>query len=424
MIRRNIGNAVRAALDDTPVILVVGARQTGKTTLARSLVGDGTLATYLTFDDATTLGAARSDPQGFIGGLAGRVVLDEVQKAPEVFPAIKAAVDRERTAGRFFLTGSANVLTLPRLSESLAGRMEVLTLWPLSQGEIKGRQEGFVDAVLEGRGPRSGQKEDSGLVLAELLKGGFPEVVRRSQPARRRAWFQSYLTTILQRDIRDLSNVEGLVALPNLLSLLATRSASLLNVADLARMAGVPLTSIKRYLALLETVFLVTRLPAWSRNRDKRLGKTPKVYVPDVGLLTHLLRLEPDAFDRDRTPLGPVLETFVVAELLKQASWSESSPRLYQFRTHMQAEVDIVLEDGRGRVAGIEVKASSTVRPADFAGMRVLADAAGEAFVQGVVLYLGTDVVPFGKGLSAWPLSQLWKLGAHDETRSTTVRHR
>lgn len=411
MIPRHIGSAIREALADTPVVLLVGARQTGKTTLARDLASGPWGGRYLTLDDASVLAATRSDPQGFVAGLSGAVVLDEIQKAPDLLPAIKGSVDRDRRPGRFLLTGSANVLLLPRVSESLAGRMEVLTLHPLSQGERGGVREGFLDAALQGRRPSVGTAAPEDDVVERVLAGGFPEAVGRAG-ARRRAWFASYVTTVLTRDVRDLSNVDGLVHLPRLLALLASRSAGLLNTSDVSRAIGLPLSTLVRYLSLLETTFLVSRLPAWTRGREARLVKAPKVHLADSGLLAALLRVDAAAIRDDRTLLGPLLETFVAGELRRQTTWSERRPELLHFRTHAQREVDLVVEDAAGHVVGLEVKASASVGPTDFAGLRALAEAAGRRFVQGAVLYLGTEVVPFDRHLSAWPVSSLWTLGA------------
>jgi len=261
MIRRHIEEAVQQALADTPLVLLNGARQTGKTTLAQALA-ENTGAPYFALDDAATRALAAGDPAGFIRNLTGLVVIDEIQKAPDLFPAIKLAVDKDRTPGRFLLAGSANVRTLPRLSESLAGRMEVIPLYPFSAGELAGRSEGFVKRLFDGSMAKAeavSTKED---FAARLVRTGYPEATQRTGDERRGAWFASYISTILQRDVRDLARVDGLHALPNLLKLLAARTSGLLNLADVSRDAGLPHTTLTRYLALLETVFLVHRLPA------------------------------------------------------------------------------------------------------------------------------------------------------------------
>jgi predicted AAA+ superfamily ATPase len=404
--------ALEAALADTPVVLVVGPRQAGKTTLCR-LVADRRGARLLSLDDAATLAAAGADPAGFIAGLEGPVVLDEIQKAPALLPAIKLAVDRRREPGRFLLTGSADVLALPRVSESLAGRMEVLTLWPLSQGELAGRSEGFIDALFAAANVKlSATGEDRAGLVDRALRGGFPEAVARRDPERRRAWFRSYVTTMLERDVRNLAQVEGLTDLPRLLNFLAARSASLLNAAELSRSVGLPHTTLTRYLALLERTFLVRRVPAWAGNRARQTVKMPRVWIPDTGLLGHLAGITSTRLVEEPTAVGPLLETFVASELTKQLGWSRTRAEVFHFRTHGGREVDVVLEADDGRLAGIEVKAAATVGAVDLKGLAALREVAGKRFHRGVVLYTGREALPFGPDLWALPMSALWQLGA------------
>ena len=418
MIYRNVTEVLLSALQDSPVVFLSGARQTGKSTLARWLTGTHYPARYITLDDATVLAAAQADPAGFIVGLEGPVVLDEVQRVPELFLAIKAAVDRDRRPGQFLLTGSADVLLLPRLSEFLVGRMEIITLWPFSQGELDGVVEGFVDTVFaDDFSPVSTQKNRSMDLIERVVTGGYPEAVARSDSDRRRAWFNSYVTTLLHRDVRDLANIEHLDALPRLLSLLAARATSLLNYAELSRSLGLPQTTLKRYLTLLKTTFLVQFLPAWSANLGKRLVKSPKLLLIDAGLMIHLLGIDSQALRSRPELLGPVLENFVAMELKKQITWSRVQPGIYHFRTGTGQEVDIVLEDASGRVVGIEVKASATVRSQDFKGLRYLADLLGDRFLRGIVLYTGDQHVPFGANLHALPISSLWELNARPQPK-------
>jgi predicted AAA+ superfamily ATPase len=283
MIRRNIQSRIQDALADTPVVLLNGARQTGKTTLVQRLAGD-LGAEYFSLDDMATLALARGDPAGFVRNLIGPVVIDEIQKAPELFPAIKLAVDRNRKAGRFLLTGSANVMVLPRLSESLAGRMEVVPLFPFSAGEIAGITETFVRHLFAGDFVKLKRRVSNASLAERVVCGAYPEAVQRQDAARRFAWFSSYISTLLQRDVRDLARVDALHALPNLLKLLAARSAGLFNLADVGRDARMPHTTLTRYLILLEALFLIHRLPAWSTNFGKRLVKSAKLHVADTGL--------------------------------------------------------------------------------------------------------------------------------------------
>lgn len=409
MIPRHLEPRIVDALHDTPVVYLQGARQTGKSTLVQAIAREHGFADYLTLDTAAVQAAAESDPEGFVAGLEGPTVIDEVQRAPRLAIAIKSAVDKHRRAGQFLLTGSANVMAVPRLSESLAGRMELHTLWPFSQGELARHRESFIDRVFSAQ-HRSSEVEAVSQrdIVQRLLVGGYPEAHARRRDERRHAWFDSYLTAILQRDVRDLLNIDRLTEVPRLLALLASRASQLVNYADIARSLAIPLTTLRRYLTLLEMTFLVRLLPAWFANIGKRLTKSPKLLLVDTGLLTHLLAVDSARLRSDRTLLGHVLENFVAVELLKQLGWSYTKCGLFHFRTDSGQEVDLVLEDASGQVVGIEVKASATVEKRDFRGLEGLAAALGSRFVRGVVLYLGDASVPFGKEFRALPISGLW----------------
>jgi predicted AAA+ superfamily ATPase len=409
MITRNITPKIIEALSDTPVVMLNGARQTGKSTLAKCLINEKHVGRYVTLDDATAFAAAKHDPVGFLAGLGESTVIDEIQRAPELFVAIKADVDRNRKPGRYLLTGSANVLLLPRISESLAGRMEIFTLWPLSQGEFSGVCESFVDSLFSEKAPfqASVNADNSKTLIERAIRGGYPEAAARTSEPRRRAWFESYIMTILQRDVRDISNIDGLTAMPRLLAMLATRSPSLLNYSELSRTTGLPQSTLKRYMTLFETIFLIEHLPAWYSNLGKRLVKTSKLIMSDSGLLTTLLAV--DAFRLENTPLcGAVVENFVIMELKKQISWSDAKPMMLHFRTQTGQEVDVVLEDRAGRVVGIEIKSAKSVGGQDFRGLQSLAEAAGNNFLKGIVLYGGSEVVSFGSNLLAMPIETLW----------------
>lgn len=411
MLRRHITDNLVQALGDTPVVLVNGARQTGKSTLVQCTEPPVSGRQYLTFDNTNLLAAAKGDPSGFVSGLTTPVTLDEVQHVPEIFPAIKLAVDRKRESGRFLLTGSADVLLLPRLSESLAGRMEVLTLWPFSQGEMAGTREHFIDTLFS-KHP-TWQKERTGTLqrgelFEKVMSGGYPPMVARRQAMRRKAWFQSYLMTILQRDVRDLANIADLTAVPQLLSVVASRAGNLLNFADLSRSLSLPQTTLKRYFSLLETTFLVQLLRPWSVNAGQRLIRTPKIYLNDTGLLSHLLGLTLERLDLDAGLAGAALENFVLMELRKQSGWSGTQPQFYYWRTASGQEVDFVLEDSAGHLVGIEVKASATLHAGDLRGLQILADAARKRWIRGVVLYTGTEIIPFAGNLHGIPIPHLW----------------
>jgi uncharacterized protein len=411
MIRRHITDQVREALTDTPAVLVNGARQTGKSTLVQSEELGEQNRQYLTFDDSGILAAAKGDPNGFVAGLNPRVTLDEIQHVPELFPVIKAAIDRKRQPGRFLLTGSASVMLLPKLSEFLTGRMEVVTIWPFSQGEIHGKKETFLDTlfsnhsvVWSGKTTPIRQEE----LLETVLAGGYPLAIARHNASRRNAWFQSYIMSTLQRGIRDLANITDLTAVPRLLSVVAARAGGLLNFADLSRTVGLPQTTLKRYFALLESTFLVQLLRPWATNLGQRVIQTPKVYLNDTGLLSYLLGITVDRIKTEGTLAGAALENFVFMELRKQSTWSSIQPEIFYWRTASGQEVDLVLEDRAGKLAGIEVKASATLSGKDVRGMQALAGAAGKKWLRGVVLYTGTEVVPFANNLHGIPLTHLW----------------
>ena len=412
MYKRNIETELYSALADTPVVLLNGARQTGKTTLAREYASTASVP-YVTLDDATQLAAARFDAQGFLSGLGHQVVIDEVQKAPELFPAIKISVDQDRRPGRFLLTGSANVLLLPQISESLAGRMEILTLWPLSQGEIYQTKEQFIERVFSEQlptflNPDAFDPRDT--ILSTILKGAFPEAMQRNAGKRREAWFASYVTALLQRDVRDLSNIDGLTDMPRLLSLLAARVGGLLNMSELSRSSGISNSTLKRYLSLLQATFLFQPLPAWSSNLSKRLIKSPKIHLIDSGLTAYLSGVTRESMSRDPVFFGHLLESFVVNELRKQMGWSNSRTNVYHYRTTTGKEVDILLENAAGRLVGFEVMSSSTVVRKDFSGFDTLSESVGQQFIRGIVLYLGKQAVSFGENYLALPVSALWQM--------------
>ena len=411
MLRRNLIDRLLDGLADTPAVLVNGARQTGKSTLVQSAELAKQSRQYLTFDDPGILAAAKRDPNGFVAGLNMPVTLDEVQHVPEIFPVIKAAIDRKRQPGQFLLTGSANVMLLPKLSESLAGRMEVLTLWPFSQGELSGVRENFVDTLFSPK-PVGWTGKTAAVRRHELLEtalaGGYPLAVARQSATRRDAWFQSYVMTMLQRDIRDLANIADVTAVPRLLSVVAARAGGLLNFADLSRSVALPQTTLKRYFALLEGTFLVQLLRPWARNLGKRIIQTPKVYLNDTGLLAYLLGATVDRLKAEGNLAGAVLENFVLMELRKQSTWSTAQPDPFFWRTASGQEVDVVLEDRTGRVVGVEVKAAATLSGNDVRGLQALAIAAGKHWVRGVVLYAGTEVIPFSANLHGVPISRLW----------------
>ena len=364
------------ALSDTPVVLIHGPRQCGKTTLART-VGEPRGYAFFSFDDAVSLEAAQADPVGFVWDLPERCILDEVQKVPAIFPALKTAIERRRAPGRFLLTGSSNVLLVPKLSESLAGRMGFVRLHPLSQCELEGKESTFLDALFGARF-KTRASERLGAELAErIAAGGYPPALARTTPRRRLAWYRDYIETLVQRDVRDLGRIRSLEALPRLLSLAAGQTARLVNVTDLSGPFQVSRPTIREYVTLLERVFLLEELPPWHTNRVSRLVKTPKLHLGDTGLACALLGADARALAADRTLLGQLLETFVFQELRRQASWQDTETRFFHYRDKDGVEADIVLERGPRELVGIEVKAGATVTSSDFKGLRRLRVASG-----------------------------------------------
>ncbi len=395
------------ALSDTPVVLLHGPRQCGKTTLARRACEPAGYG-YLSFDDDALRAAALADPAGFFAELPPRMVLDEVQRVPEIFTSLQRLVDRDRTPGRFLLTGSVNVLLLPRLADSLAGRLQTLRLHALAQCELAGQDSGFLDALFSGRFAMRSH-ERLGTELAErIAAGGFPAALARA-PHRRREWYRAYLETLVQRDVQDLRRIGALDALPRLLEMAAGQTAHLINVAALAGPFQLTRPTISDYVTLLERVFLVEQIPPWHNNRLSRLVKTPKLHLCDTGLAAALLRVDAAGLWRDRTLLGQLLETFVAQELKRMASWQAQPIAFHHFRDKDGVEVDLVLERGAQELAGVEVKASATVTDADFRGLRKLRGAAGQRLVCGVVLYDGELALRFGERLYAVPLRALWE---------------
>lgn len=399
--QRWLRGRLRNALADTPVVLLNGARQTGKSTLAQQFA-DERKGRYLTLDDPTVLAAAQADPVSFVADHRGLLVIDEVQKSPGLFPAIKREVDRQRKPGRFLMTGSADVLMLPDIAESLAGRMEVLTLHPFAQGEVSGGKPKFIESLLANKPPHSflpalsGRGGTSPSLAARIAAGGYPEALTRKRRDRRRAWFDAYVTTITQRDIRELSNISDLTALPRLLSLLAVRSAGLMNAADLARASAIPQATLHRYLALLEASFLLQPLPAWHANLGKRLIKAPKAYLLDSGLACAVSGIDQTTLT-EAPHYGGLLETFILGELRREAAALPEAPRIYHYRSAGGVEVDFVIEDARGRCVGVEIKATRSLGEKHFSGLKDMQTGLGERFACGVVLYGGSERVRFGE---------------------------
>ncbi|MDE2653077.1 MAG: ATP-binding protein [Gemmatimonadota bacterium] len=395
------------ALADSPAVLIHGPRQCGKTTLAR-IVGSSRGYRYVTFDDDVVRSAARDDPLGFAAGLPERVILDEVQKAPALFPALKIEIDRRRTPGRFLLTGSTHVLLVPRLSESLAGRLQTLRLHPLAQCELEQRDPDFLDTLFAGEFTIARTERLGEDLTRRITAGGYPAALTRPPGRRRANWYHDHVDALVQHDVRDLARIRQLETLPRLLAAAAGQTARMFNVSDLAGPFELSRPTIRDYVTLLERVFLLERLPAWHSNRLTRLVKRPKLHLADTGVASALLGLDAPALAYDRVLLGQLLETFVLQELRRQASWHDARMSFDHFRDKDGVEVDIVIERGATAVAGVEVKASGTVRSGDFRGLRKLRGVLGDRFASGVVLYDGEATVPFGGRLYGVPVRRLF----------------
>ena len=404
LLLRSLAPVVQEALSDTPVVCLLGPRQSGKTTLARQLVPD---RAFVSLDEHNYYQTAMADPAGFIAGLPDEVTLDEVQRVPELLPAIKRAVDRDRRPGRFLLTGSAHLLLLPTVTESLAGRMEIAQLQPLTEAEKTRNQGRFLGAILEGALKPSIRPETKagGPALAErLVAGGYPEPLTRT-PGRAR----QYLRSVIERDVQDIARVRDADELSRLLELLAVRSAHLLNVNHLAGELGLHRETVERYLSVLERLFLVRRLRAWHRNTAKRLIKSPKVHLLDTGLAATLADLTAADWLGARHRMGYLLESFVVQQLIAQAAWTDPDLRFWHYRDKDRVEVDLVVTRGR-KVWGLKVKAAGTLAAGDGRGLVRLAERCGEDFQQGLLLYAGEDLLPLAdKRMLAVPLSELWE---------------
>ncbi len=407
IVERTAAGIVQAALEDTPVVVLNGPRQVGKTTLTRNLSYSGTVE-FATLDEEASRQAARHDPRSFVTRSADTFVIDEAQLEPRLFRAVKAEIDRDRRPGRFLLTGSSRLLSAPDMAASLVGRVETVDLWPFSQGEMAGGSEAFVDLLFESPIDLVHNSQISRPdIVKRIVSGGYPEIVNR-QPTRRPAWFESYLTTITQSVIRDLSSIERLTEIPRLLRLCAARTGNELNVSAIANDLGFPARTVDGYLGLLAQAFLIDRIPAWSTNLSSKVVRRPKLVVTDTGLAAHLIGSTAATVDRSGGPFGQLLETFVANEIRKQLTWSASRATLWHFRDRSGAEVDLVLEHPDGRVVGIEVKATSTPSSGDLRGLRLLADRLGDRFHFGVLLHTAPEATRFGPKLAALPTDVLW----------------
>lgn len=386
-VERGITGRLREALADTPVVVLQGPRQCGKSTLVQKVCK----LPYVTLDDTFTLSAALASPESWLRSFKEGAIVDEIQRAPQLMRSIKAVVDSDRRPGRFLLTGSANVLLLPKLSDSLAGRMEALTLYPFSHSELTGQCRSFLDRWIAGELKSGSYRDVSG--------GGFPEPIQRSSESRRRAWFQSYVRALMDRDVRDLAQIEGLNALPNLLQVLAKAPYAVQNVTQLSRDTGIPTTSLSRYISLLQAVYLIHPVPAWTSLHNGKAAKTARLAFTDFGLWRYL----------NTSQIGPdVSAQFIAMELVKEAGWSDEPYEVMHFRSTRHHSVPIVLGLPNGQIFGINVVDRELLNSGDFDGLKFLRDVAGDSFVQGIVLAGVKDVGFVDEQLTYAPLSSLW----------------
>ena len=403
---RYMKEPLEEALADTPVVLVHGPRQSGKTTLAIDV--GGTKYSYVTFDEDAVLAAARNDPRGFIEGLPPFCILDEIQRIPELFTSIKLSVDKDRRPGRFLLTGSANILLLPQLSDTLAGRMEVVQLRPLSQAEIDGCENRYLSSAF-GQKPKGlfEQRLREGLV-DRVVNGGFPEPLQRNSEKRQRAWYRNYINATIEREISEIANIRYGADIPVLLEKIANNTARLVNFSKLSQGLLLNQKTTKSYVDLLSQVFLINSLRPWHSNRNSRLVKTPKLHVADTGLLSNILKMNKQQLFKEKELLGQFLETFVYNELLRLAGWHEQELQFFHYRDNDQYEVDILVLNEEGKILGVEVKLAASVSEKDFRGLKHFQRQYPERFIGGHVFYDGERVLSFGEGMYAVPLQCLW----------------
>lgn len=415
-IHRLIEDQIIESLSTFPVVYIAGPRQSGKTTLVQH-IASGRMpytAQYLSFDDLQTRSSAERDPEAFLRSLTGNVILDEIQLVPGLFRPLKIIVDEHRKhkeggRGKFLLTGSASILALPALSDALVGRMVLHTLPPLSAQELHPESDrNFIDYLFSK--PWVYGKIQMDALMSSICNASFPELLQIQDPVLRHRWCNGYINTLLQRDVRTLMEVDKLGSLPNLLQLLATRTGSVLNDSSLSRDSDLNIMTTKKYRLLLEGLFLITSLPAWSSNRGKRLIKSPKIYLSDMTILSYFLNIEISSLkDGNPTLYGQLIENFIAIELSKQLTFCKTQATLYHYRTTSGEEVDFILEGPQHRIIGIEVKAKTQVTARDFRHLDSLKDELGAQFHHGIVFYLGTEIMPFGKNLWAVPISALWE---------------
>jgi len=411
LLARHIRPQVLEALAESRAVALLGARQVGKSTLVADIAANEHPARMISLDDEPTLNAARADPASFVASITSPAMIDEVQRAPSLLLAIKRRLDNDQTRGQFLLTGSANILTLPTVADALPGRVRYVNLSPLSQGELRGTRETFIDALFDSRPPHiSGATIGRAAAASMIATGGYPESQGLSARGRS-GFFSGYLASIIGRDLQDVANVRNVENIEQLLYVIAARSGGLASYHGMAADLGIDTNTAGAHTKILEDLFLVAKLKSWHVNLGSRQIKSPKLYILDSGLLAYLVGANERRITEDGPVAGAMLESFVAMELRRQADWTSEPVSLYHYRDKQQREVDVVIERHSGEVVGIEVKTTATPRSADFAGLRHLRDKLGAQFKAGVLICTAADTLPFGERLAAVPLSGLWRTG-------------
>lgn len=411
-IKRALKREIIETLDFAPVVLINGARQSGKSTFAKELIAEGRVKDYITMDNPTTLSQITKSPVDFLENLPVGTVIDEVQRIPELFTSIKYVVDNNRVPGRFLLTGSANILLLPKLADSLAGRMSLHTLRPFSVGEFEDKKEDFIDWLFseDFEGFKIKERLDAKDLYNKITKGSYPEVLASNySPENQTRWYDSYINTLLVRDIRDMSDISGLNDIPALLSLLASRNGSLLNTSDISRTIDIPSTTLKRYINLLHSLYLIDFLKPWYKNFGKTLIKAPKTYLNDTGFCMHLLQKNQESLEVDRILFGHLLENFIILEIQKQIGWSKVKPSMYYLRTKDGQEIDLILESRSGKLVAIEIKASSSFKPETVNNIKEFEKSMGDNFHRGIIFYTGQETLMISDKIYVLPIQALWE---------------
>jgi predicted AAA+ superfamily ATPase len=409
LVPRHAQPTIEEALEDTRVVLLLGARQVGKSTLVTEIAARRRVAGPLTLDDATTRAAVDADPTGFVASLPRPVALDEAQRSEPLLLAIKEAVDRDTTPGQFLLTGSANILTAPRIHDALTGRTEIITLWPFSQSEIERSRSNLVDRLFRAEIPAIVDAVVGRDAFVErAVRGGYPEALERTA-RRRERWFASYIESVIIRDLRELADVRRLEEVPSLLRLIAGQAANLFKAETMSNDLTISTKTVQAHTELLETVFLVRRVRAWRPNIGRREVSTPKIYIVDSGLLAHLLGADEGRARKDDQVTGRLFENFVAMEIARLLDWAETSATQYHYRDNSTGdEIDVVLESRAGAIVCVECKAAATVKSADYRAIARLRDARGDRFIAGVVIYAGAETRPLTENVWAVPVSALW----------------